>query len=974
MYNRGGAFANKSRLAKSIALSLVLGVSGFVSSQVQAINYKAANDTVNINTEYGKVATADGTQSVAVGGLATAGEKYTIAVGQNAQAKSEGEVVVGRSAGSGATYQNYSLILGTAAGQNANGMAVPNGTTVKTDAQIREDVEKALSDDEKALEATEKEKLIQKRIDAIKDKYDYGYNIYAGYQAGNDSRGVKNVYIGAQNAGNKAVGDFNTGIGHASLESAQGSYNSALGVKSGQQIKGSKNVAVGMSAGWGAQGNEAVYVGLESGNGSVQSDSSIMIGRYAGKESNGTSNVTNPSTELTQLSSALAAEWRDKVMAALTPEEKKLPYSQRMALVNQRVIAAVQPLLVEAMKSGQNVFIGDSAGASTVGAKNTAIGTYSGENVNGGFNTALGIDSGRNITGDYNTSIGRLSGDKTEGLSNVALGSRAGNSVTGNTNISIGMQAGFKTKGNNNILMGTNAGTATTSGAAKDSAEPVTGDFNIIIGNASGTNLKGSSNTVVGNTAGGVITGERNTVMGSYAGTNMVGTGLVAIGNEAGQSLSNGVFVDKKLRTVTHVDTGVNGYEGNVAIGNRAGKYIQGDGNVFLGGYAGTLTSDQQNVASEDLKVDRIFSTAGANSQAAINGTVGIGAQAVASGSGSTVIGYHASSIRVLKEGTYGDEGYIAPDVTNPGVAQNNIAFGYEAKANATKVANTERSIAFGYQANVDSATSAIAIGDAAMTVSDKTIVIGSGSTTVAQYNTNGTVVEKTGATGSIAIGAANTIDKEHVVALGNEITKTAANSVFLGKAASYVEATTATAPATTDGTADAATEGAPAEETVKAPTITDTSRTAGLEADIPYTKATFGGTEYSFAGGDQVVGVVSIGSATETRRLQNVAPGFIGANSTDAINGSQLYAAMNAPVYIYNSGMKQDTYKPGAAVNKFTLSNMRIDFGDGLKAKSVTNDGNEIVYVSLDKDALANDDRFKGPQGEQGEQGIPGK
>ena len=106
MYNRGGAFTSKSRLAKSIALSLVLGVSGFVSSQVQAINYKAANDTVNINTEYGKVATADGTQSVAVGGLATAGEKYTIAVGQNAQAKSEGEVVVGRAAGSGATYQN----------------------------------------------------------------------------------------------------------------------------------------------------------------------------------------------------------------------------------------------------------------------------------------------------------------------------------------------------------------------------------------------------------------------------------------------------------------------------------------------------------------------------------------------------------------------------------------------------------------------------------------------------------------------------------------------------------------------------------------------------------------------------------------------------------------------------------------------------------------------------------------------------
>ena len=956
------------------------------------MNYTAADDRININTEWDSKATATGKQSVAVGGLAKASADHTIAVGQNAQAKSKGEVVVGRAAGSGATHQNYSLILGTEAGQNADGTAVPNDTNVKTDAKIREDVEKALSDEDKELETEEKEKLIQDRINEVKDTYDHGYNIYAGYQVGNDSRGVKNVYIGAQNAGNKAVGDFNTGIGHASLESAQGSNNSALGVKSGQQIKGSKNVAVGMSAGWGAQGNEAVYVGTQAGNSSVQNDSSIMIGRYAGKESDGTSNVTGNTAQ--SLATTLLAEWTDKinntekdaiqkqVAAELTPEEQLLSQREKDNLIKQRVKAKVTErvneevtaLLVEAMKSGQNVFIGDSAGASTVGAKNTAIGTYSGENVKGGFNTALGIDSGRNITGDYNTSIGRLSGDKTNGLSNVALGTRAGNSVTGDTNISIGMQAGFKTKGNNNILMGTNAGTATTSGAAKDSAEPVTGDFNIIIGNASGNGLKGSSNTVVGNTAGGVITGERNTVMGSYAGTNMVGTGLVAIGNEAGQWLSNGIFVDKKLRTVRHVDTGVNGYEGNVAIGNRAGKYIQGDGNVFLGGYAGTLTSDQQNVASEDLKVDRIFSTAGANSQAAINGTVGIGAQAVASGSGSTVIGYHASSIRVLKEGTYGNEGYIAPDVTNPGVAQNNIAFGYEARANATKVANTERSIAFGYQANVDSATSAIAIGDAATTVSDKTIVIGSGSTTIAQYNTNGTVVEDTGATGSIAIGAENTIDKEHVVALGNKITMTAANSVFLGKAASYVEATTATAPATTDGTADEATEGAPAEETAKVPTITDTSRTAGLEADIPYTKATFGGTEYSFAGGDQVVGVVSIGSATETRRLQNVAPGFIGANSTDAINGSQLYAAMNAPVYIYNSDKKGEPYTPSGRVNTFNISNMRIDFGEGLKAEPITANGNEIVYVSLDKDALATDDRFKGPKGEQGEPGIPGE
>lgn len=107
-------------------MSLVLGVSGFVSSQVQAVTYAtytAADGTVSIRTGSGIAASSDGKQSVAVGGLAKAGADYTIAVGQNAQAKSEGEVTVGRAAGSGATHQPYSLILGTEAGQEADGTA-----------------------------------------------------------------------------------------------------------------------------------------------------------------------------------------------------------------------------------------------------------------------------------------------------------------------------------------------------------------------------------------------------------------------------------------------------------------------------------------------------------------------------------------------------------------------------------------------------------------------------------------------------------------------------------------------------------------------------------------------------------------------------------------------------------------------------------------------------------------------------------
>lgn len=55
---------------------------------------------------------------------------------------------------------------------------------------------------------------------------------------------------------------------------------------------------------------------------------------------------------------------------------------------------------------------------------------------------------------------------------------------------------------------------------------------------------------------------------------------------------------------------------------------------------------------------------------------------------------------------------------------------------------------------------------------------------------------------------------------------------------------------------------------------------------------ATVGDLTYGNFAGAQGHGVVSIGAADKEKRLQNVAAGEISATSTDAINGSQLYAA----------------------------------------------------------------------------------
>ncbi|MFM0492360.1 adhesin, partial [Paraburkholderia graminis] len=60
--------------------------------------------------------------------------------------------------------------------------------------------------------------------------------------------------------------------------------------------------------------------------------------------------------------------------------------------------------------------------------------------------------------------------------------------------------------------------------------------------------------------------------------------------------------------------------------------------------------------------------------------------------------------------------------------------------------------------------------------------------------------------------------------------------------------------------------------------------------AATPTSGATIGGVSYTFAGGAPA-GVVSVGTSGATRQIQNVAAGELSQSSTDAVNGSQLYA-----------------------------------------------------------------------------------
>lgn len=177
----------------------------------------------------------------------------------------------------------------------------------------------------------------------------------------------------------------------------------------------------------------------------------------------------------------------------------------------------------------------------------------------------------------------------------------------------------------------------------------------------------------------------------------------------------------------------------------------------------------------------------------------------------------------------------------------------------------------------------ATAIGAKTKVNGDRSSGLGVGNTinandSVAVGNSNTINKQKSGTYGSgntingensYAVGNDNTIESSNTVVVGNNVKSTADNSVFLGNNSGYSKAS---------------------------------NRTAGNGA---LTSQTLNGKERHFAGGaaNEVVGVVSVGNTTvdpngketvQTRRIQNVAPGLISKDSTDAINGSQLYAMMN--------------------------------------------------------------------------------
>ena len=406
--------------------------------------------------------------------------------------------------------------------------------------------------------------------------------------------------------------------------------------------------------------------------------------------------------------------------------------------------------------------------------------------------------------------------------------------------------------------------------------------LNAIIGAAV---LAGVSTTAMAET--NVVSDDQGNVIGGIGAKALAGTGTtgnsVVLGNKAKSERTESVVIGSNATntgrwSVTLGDKADGNSQYGVTIGNRAHSGKGGNAiaiglmakatNEKVGGNSQTAIgvasyADGEGASAFGATANAtgVLATAvGRNSKALAKSASALGDSALASAWGATAVGVGASakannSIAVgsqaVTEGqestALGRRSYAgAQSATALGTGANASAIVSTAVGNGAK-ASAVQAAALGNEAKA-TGSSSTAIGVRSNSAGSSAIAVGTNSAASANNAVSiGTGSKATGSE-STAIGYASKAEGVNSMAMGRESSATHENSVALG---SYSVSK--------------------AEKSIK--------------------EATVGTTTYNGFAGTAPKGTVSVGTKGRERQIVNVAAGEISATSTDAINGSQLYA-----------------------------------------------------------------------------------
>ena len=556
-----------------------------------------------------------------------------------------------------------------------------------------------------------------------------------------------------------------------------------------------------------------------------------------------------------------------------------------------------------------SIFLGDNTGVAGTnnGERNILIGKNAqvgDASISGLVNQAIAIGAGGLLTPNSKDNI--TQGAWARGDQSIAIG---GNVIAyGNASVAIGGDD-------------TNGAAATNTKYINSKNQEVTGRVDAAFASLTGGDLNKPSmyqNTKAGEIGVAIgsksVAGDLSVALGTVARAD--NTNSVALGTGANASLANSVAIGGGSKTD----------KAGVAYTTRT---ILGTTYTWAGG-ADTIAGDVVSIGQKGYERQLINLSPGdisANSTDAINGSQLYAAMAEIEKIRYFSVKSDVAGNRDNTGATGVDSIAIGPNAHTTKTSNASLAIGYGAKTSA------DGTIALGLNSHADDTAavsigngsqankvSSVALGTNAQAGDDYTVSIGVNSKATAGWGVAlggyaeaaktglafGYQAKATGVQDAIALGSFANATGANAMALGDHSTATVANSVALGH----------------DSVAGSNTFNASSDHaTFKNDGGTDTNVTfqAGL--------------------GSNAGGAVSVGKAGFERQIQNVAAGRLLSNSTDAVNGSQLYAVLN------NSGfnvLQNNDYK--ARIN----NNNVVNFKNGTQTTAVvtkTANGTDVTF-----------------------------
>ena len=828
-----------------------------------------AESGVFANAVQGKGSTASGRRSSIIGVESTVSGNNSVAIGDTNTVTSDRTYAMGNNitTGSGA---HDSLAFGTQA-YVGNASAIAMGNAAKAVGKEQVSIGKNAG------------------ADSANTEGNY-YGVYIGSEAGRYQQGDGRNYAIGQNAGQYVKGSSNIALGtNAGKGDAGNVIDASSTIAIGRETKaaGYSGIAIGTQA----ESTHANSIALGNGASATNGHDSLAAGSFTKTTAAKAISIGSYSTASGAQSIVISNNYADAsgdsnrstataARAIVMGPESHATAEDALAIGNKNTVASARTYAI-----GNNINVAAGADDSLVfGTRASVAGINTiamGNTTQASANYAIAVGNTAQATAEHATAIGNKS--VASNVSAIALGRQA--QATNENAVALG--ADSKADGHSSFAGAVGASSA--------------GTRQVSIGHYAGNNTQGSSTPAK--------PADHAVFIGNYAGSDAAGTNGntngVAIGSEAGRYLQSG-------SNNTAIGSQAGQYvEGslNASLGQGAGKYVKGNQNIAIGTNAAKATETDKTIASNTIAMgtesavskdhaiaigtmakSRNFSAValGPNSDAAGASAVSVGNESSAIGQSSVATGFRAKADGYEQVSIGSSAGARATTISNYAVSIGAHAgadnasttgntFGIAIGANAGQnIKSGVRDIAIGQNAGqyvdgdnntavgVNAGRSVKGVGNVAYgdnagsnLVGDNNIAIGRSTNSVADGST--LTVSNT-----VALGLAAKAENHSNVAIGNSAAATAANAMALGAN-------------TKAGTANSVALGRYSE--------TSDVHTGAYTLNNSYTAAGLP---------NAANGTVSVGSAGKERQIQNVAAGVISATSTDAINGSQLYATNN--------------------------------------------------------------------------------